>query len=519
MRWRACGRRGRVVGGLLVLALAAGLVTQAAAAGWQEFSPDSASGGGMSNTPTRPSNRCTIAMNSAGNPVIAWDDGPDNAEEIYVRQFDGVAWAEKGAGSASSGGISSGPTRDYDAAMCHDRDGHCVVAWATSGGDALYVKRFNGTAWVEVGAGSASGRGISDGGYGAAPALVLDASGNLVIAWEHSGDGSSNVYVKRFNGTAWTAIGPGSASGLGVSQTRNAYWPQMCLDASNGILVTYWALRGSAYEVYVKRFNGSAWEEVGAGSGSGGGISNNSGESRRPAICLDGNNRPVVAWFDNSGGTWEVYAKRFNGTAWEDMGAGSASGGGISNLGNDYSGSCPAICRDSSGRVVVAWAAKAKGRTNYEIYVRRFNDTAWEEIGGGSATGGGITNTMADSKEPVIAAGTAGSLVLAWSELVGGQAEIYVRKYVENAPPTASAGPEQAVEHASAAGVQVALDGSASFWLVAGDHTLKLRAERSGKGRSRIYTITIQATDASGNASTATCTVSVPHDQKKPGGK
>jgi hypothetical protein len=39
--------------------------------------------------------------------------------------------------------------------------------------------------------------------------------------------------------------------------------------------------------------------------------------------------------------------------------------------------------------------------------------------------------------------------------------------------------------------------------------TVKLRAERSGKGKGRIYTITVQCNDASGNASTKTTTVKV----------
>ena len=43
--------------------------------------------------------------------------------------------------------------------------------------------------------------------------------------------------------------------------------------------------------------------------------------------------------------------------------------------------------------------------------------------------------------------------------------------------------------------------------------TLSLRAERSGKGSGRIYTITYQATDASGNATTAIATVTVPHNK------
>jgi hypothetical protein len=45
--------------------------------------------------------------------------------------------------------------------------------------------------------------------------------------------------------------------------------------------------------------------------------------------------------------------------------------------------------------------------------------------------------------------------------------------------------------------------------------SLQLRAERSGKGKGRIYTITIVATDASGNLSQAQLNIIVPHDQGK----
>jgi hypothetical protein len=56
-------------------------------------------------------------------------------------------------------------------------------------------------------------------------------------------------------------------------------------------------------------------------------------------------------------------------------------------------------------------------------------------------------------------------------------------------------------------------DGNTSpDWQITGSHTVSLRAERSGNGSGRIYTITIQATDAAGNTSTSqTVTVKVPH--------
>ncbi len=50
-------------------------------------------------------------------------------------------------------------------------------------------------------------------------------------------------------------------------------------------------------------------------------------------------------------------------------------------------------------------------------------------------------------------------------------------------------------------------------WRIAGG--LELRAERSGAGDGRIYTITVECADASGNSAQGTVEVGVPHDQKQ----
>jgi trimeric autotransporter adhesin len=50
-------------------------------------------------------------------------------------------------------------------------------------------------------------------------------------------------------------------------------------------------------------------------------------------------------------------------------------------------------------------------------------------------------------------------------------------------------------------------------WIIVDDHHLQLRAERSGRGSGRTYTITVTATDAAGNKASAATTVIVPHDK------
>jgi hypothetical protein len=58
-------------------------------------------------------------------------------------------------------------------------------------------------------------------------------------------------------------------------------------------------------------------------------------------------------------------------------------------------------------------------------------------------------------------------------------------------------------------------DRTSPDWKITDDHTVLLRAERSGKGGSRVYVITVQATDGAGNRSApATARVVVPHDRR-----
>jgi len=54
---------------------------------------------------------------------------------------------------------------------------------------------------------------------------------------------------------------------------------------------------------------------------------------------------------------------------------------------------------------------------------------------------------------------------------------------------------------------------TAPDYQITGKLTLNLRAERSGLGKGRVYTIGVKCTDASGNSSTSTVNVTVPHNK------
>jgi len=56
-------------------------------------------------------------------------------------------------------------------------------------------------------------------------------------------------------------------------------------------------------------------------------------------------------------------------------------------------------------------------------------------------------------------------------------------------------------------------EGDAADWQVTGPLSVNLRAQRSGGGAGRLYTIGVQCSDASGNRAQQNVTVTVPHDQ------
>jgi hypothetical protein len=65
------------------------------------------------------------------------------------------------------------------------------------------------------------------------------------------------------------------------------------------------------YQIYIRAWNGSIWAEVGAGSATGGGISNMTGNSWRPSLAISPDGTPYAAWGDDNGGNFEIYIRRF----------------------------------------------------------------------------------------------------------------------------------------------------------------------------------------------------------------
>jgi len=404
---------------------------------WEEVGPGSATGDGISMTEDD-SRDPSMALGPDGSPYVVWeDDAGAEEDEIYLLYWDKLnnTWIEVGANSASGGGISDDDLYSYDPSVAVSQTGEIFVAWTAyySTGSEIFVKRWDEmtSSWVEAGTGAATGGGISNNAtHSQYPSIAVSSDGIPYVAWT---DGGNEVYVRMWDisSNTWVELGQGSATGEGISKGGHAvHGPEITVSSDGVPFVTWEGVHNGGSEIYVQRWDASSnsWVLIGTGPDTGGGVSDNGDYSEYPSIDISVAGVPYVTWRNTTEDDYEIYVKRWNGAAgvWEEVGDGSASEGGISD--NEGRSRLPSISVSPAGDVIVAWEDNSD--SYYEIYVKRWNEWsgAWEEIGKGSASNDGISRTDTHNESPVIDSAEDGTLYVAWIESTGWDGEVFVRR-------------------------------------------------------------------------------------------
>src|SRR5262249_40047343 len=88
----------------------------------------------------------------------------------------------------------------------------------------IYSVLYNGNAWVPAGNGAASAGGISNTQGSATQPKLASAGGQLFLIWvddriQNLTGNTISLYVKKWNGSSFVEELPGDASGQGISNT------------------------------------------------------------------------------------------------------------------------------------------------------------------------------------------------------------------------------------------------------------------------------------------------------------
>jgi Big-like domain-containing protein len=271
-----------------------------------------------------------------------------------------------------------------------DDKGRTVVAWSeytASTGTAdsqVYVSRWSGTAWEALG-----GALNKDPTLGATWPSVAFRAGKLAVAFGQATASGGEIDVRTWDdvGKAWSA----SIAGLTPWVTGASAYPiSLALD-SGGNPVVAWQRQGVPAQILVKRWTGSAWSAFGAALN----VVTTENVSA-PKLALDASDRPIVAFLEYAPSSINAYVESWNGTAFDVLGGGPLNSATVPDP--------PAVAVDGTGRSVAAWAEGAK------VYVRIFNGTS--AVGSSQVSAAGITAGC-----PSITLDAALGLLVGWSDV------------------------------------------------------------------------------------------------------
>jgi hypothetical protein len=336
-----------------------------------------------------------VAIDSNGHAIAVWRQWDGTAISIYTNRFNGTDW-----GTAEL--IETGDAGNaYVPQVALDSNGNAIAVWYQSDGtkNNIYANRFNGSAWgiaelIETGEGNAFN-----------PQVALDSNGHAIAVWTQYDGANDNIYANRFNGTAW-----GTAELIETDDAGSAFNPQVAVD-SNGHAIAVWQQSDSQdfeglINIYANRFNGSAW-----------GIAelietDDAGRAINPQVAVDNNGHAIAVWHQYDGTKYNIYANRFNGTAW-----GTAELIETDDAGNAFN---PQVALDSNGNAIAVWYQYDGANDN--IYANRFNGSSW-------GTAQLVENESGRADSPQVALDSNGNAIAVWTQWDGTALSIYANRF------------------------------------------------------------------------------------------
>lgn len=180
-----------------------------------------------------------LAVDRGGRATVAWLEGDVNASRVVVAREEGEGWTR--AGGAPGG---RGPTYLASPRLALDGQGRPTVAWLedVGGRDTLFAARLSGGRWTALG-------GAVSTGFALAPSLVLNAGGRPVLAWVEERGGVGQVRLARWTGTTWQNFGT-----VNRDPARDARSPSVVVDTSGNVVLAWREDTGGVYRVYLRRF-------------------------------------------------------------------------------------------------------------------------------------------------------------------------------------------------------------------------------------------------------------------------
>jgi hypothetical protein len=357
-----------------------------------------------------------LAIDSNNKVYLTYFQFDGVSTHIYLSRYDGTdvrIW--NGDASAWTNTFASGTPVDTGTAnsssepqLIVDSTNKVYLVYSQSDGakSHIYLSRYDGTdvriwdsnssSWTTTFAnGDPIDTGTANDAY--SNQLAVDGAGRVYITYQQSNGSNLHVYLSRYDGTdvriwdgntsSWTtAFANGTPIDTGIAQS--AITPQVAVDSTGRVYVTYYQSNGTKNHIYLSRYNGtdvriwdngaSTWTTTFAnGDPIDTGIVK---DATVPQLAIDTNGKVYVTYqqYTNVNPYPQIYLSRYDGTdvriwngdasAWTNT---FASGTPI-DLGVAHPVSSPQIAVDLTNNIYVTYPQYNSAFVSH-VYLSRYN--------------------------------------------------------------------------------------------------------------------------------------------------
>jgi hypothetical protein len=320
-----------------------------------EFSANVSDSAGISSL-------ASFALDSKGNPHVAWDEGIDENNEICYVKWDGTRWvnANEQGHPENPSIVSSNPSYSGYPSLALDSKDVPYIAWndMVDKNAEIFCVKLVDKKWVTLdGKPYPENSAIVSQTSGASlfPSLVLDSKDNPNIAWSDSSSGNYEIWFAKWDGTKWVNVKnaefKGSDALVSLSENESMY-PSLALGNDDLPHIAWQDKSEGDKEIFYLYFDGEEWVTVQnktypAYSAN---VSQDFGNSELPQLVLDNENNPHIVWDDDTIGEKVVHYVKWGGWRWV-------------NAQNQPYPSCSAVVSYNDGKSVLpAIALSAQGK-------------------------------------------------------------------------------------------------------------------------------------------------------------
>jgi len=225
--------------------------------------------------------------------------------------------------------------------------------------------------------------------------LVSIPAVNLVIAW--SGDPTLNTVICAAGGDQGSPVAVG--------------------DGYSGTIIAWQDYRsGTDWDIYAQRADPTGAVQW---SGNGTAICTASSDQILPAAVSDGHGGAIIAWQDNRGSNYDIYAQRI-----DPAGVVLWTANGVPICTASYDQISSVLVSDGSGGAIVIWQDKRSG-SDYDIYAQKIEAsgiTQW------TTNGVAICQAASDQTSVIAVGDTDGGAIIAWQDKRNGNYDVYAQR-------------------------------------------------------------------------------------------